>query len=96
MEAFTFDDFINAANGGDTESKSLEKFFKEPEPEPFKFNDPNKQPAAGGIGDLWPTASSNVQAGESLKINFSTCCRISFDPYFSGLSWQYRLNKYRG
>ena len=77
MEAFTFDDFINAANGGDTESKSLGKFFKEPEPEPFngspehiKFNDPNKQPAAGGIGD-WLPGLSIVDAGESFKINFN-------------------------
>ena len=70
MEAFTFDDFINAANGGDTKSKSLGKFFKEPEPEPLKFNDPNKQPAAGGIGD-WLPGLSIVDAGESFKINFN-------------------------
>ena len=50
MEAFTFDDFIDAANGRHTKSASLGKFFKRPEINvPF---DPTKQPAAGGwIGD---------------------------------------------
>ena len=70
MTAFTFEDFINVANGGETDSESLENFFNEPV-KPFKFNDPNKQPAAGGSGNGNSTGSSNVKAGESLKINFS-------------------------
>ena len=70
MTAFTFEDFINVANGGETESESLENFFKEPVKR-FVFEDPNKQPAAGGIGDENSTASSNLKAGERLKINFS-------------------------
>ena len=49
MTAITFDDFIDAANGGAKKSQSLENFFKKPEPltkPSFKFNlDP---PAAGG------------------------------------------------
>ena len=30
MTAFTFEDFINVANGGETDSESLENFFNEP------------------------------------------------------------------
>ena len=34
MTTFTFDDFINAANGQNTNSESLGQFFKEPDEEP--------------------------------------------------------------
>ena len=43
MTAFTFEDFINVANGGETDSESLENFFNEPV-KPLNFNNPKKQP----------------------------------------------------
>ena len=69
MEAFTFDDFIDAANGRDTKSASLGKFFEGPEIN-FPF-DPTKQPAAGGVmGDTFYA----VTGGKSFKINFIPAC----------------------
>ena len=66
MTALTFEDFIKAANGGETESESLlENFFKEPV-KPFKFNDVNKQPAAGGNNG----GPNNLTQGESFQSNF--------------------------
>ena len=69
MEAFTFDDFIDAANGRHTKSASLGKFFKGSEINvPF---DATKRPAAGGF------MADKVKAftgGKSFKINFIPAC----------------------
>ena len=73
MEAFTFDDFIDAANGRNTKSASLEKFFKGPEIN-VPLIDPTKQPAAGGVKELCSYGVKAVFGGKSFKINFIPAC----------------------
>ena len=71
MTVITFDDFLEAANGGEKKSQSLENFFKKPEPlTKLKFPIFNLDPpAAGGVSDV-NSGPNNVNEGESFKINF--------------------------
>ena len=61
MTAFTFDDFINAANGRETKSESLGKIFKKERPK-------TKPPLFDPTRPLLAGAAKNTVIGLSLKI----------------------------
>ena len=60
MAAFTFDDFINAANGRETKSESLGKIFKKERPK-------TKPPLFDPTRPLLAGAAKNTVIGSSLK-----------------------------
>ena len=60
MTAFTFDEFINAANGRETKSESLGKIFKKERPK-------TKPPLFDPTRPLLAGAAKNTVIGLSLK-----------------------------